>query len=107
MWYRPTAPLEAVAAPSLLYAFASLETNVLNNVDLAAKLLSYRLNVLANRYLIILNECLLKEAVLRIVFANLTVDDLVLNLLRLVSHLRIFSHLSQHDLSLLVKSVSR
>ena len=40
----------------LLYAFASLETNVLYNVDLAAKLLSYRLNVLANRYLVILNE---------------------------------------------------
>ena len=31
----------------------------------------------------------------------------MLNLLRLVSHLRILSHLSQHDLSLLVKSVSR
>ena len=86
---------------TLLQAFALLEAGELDDLDVAAQILSDLSGVLSNRQVAVLDELLIDQAVLLEELLDLALDHLLLHSLGLVSGLGIASHLSQHDLFLL------
>ena len=91
---------------TLLQAFALLEAGELDNLDVAAQILSDLSGVLSNGQVAVLDELLIDQAVLLEELLDLALDHLLLHSIRLVGVLGIASHLSQHDLLLLGNDLS-
>ena len=74
---------------TLLQAFALLEAGELDDLDLAAQVLSNLSGVLSNRQVAVLDELLIDQAVLLEELLDLALDHLLLDCIRLVGGLRI------------------
>lgn len=91
----------------LLDALALLEANGGVEADLAAQRLGSVVHILLDGDVAVLDEGLLKQAVLGIELVELAHDNLFLDLIGLVRHLRVVGHLAEHDFLLLVQNVLR